>query len=179
MLHVKSAWSHAIGVPKESNELAEWDVLAMTIRAAQKQQDQSLELELDGLNIQCMLVEGEPAWAIVQTAQDENADLIMMPSHGFTFDQFLLGSVTAKVLHRTECPVWTDAHVERSPAQKFAIRNVLCAVDFGSGGTTMCRGLLKLLPNLELVLRSLMLQPGWSFGGQAANLSIKTGKGAR
>ena len=132
MLHVMTAWSHAAGVPKESNELAEWDVLAMTIREAQKQQDQSLELELDGLSIQRMLVEGDPAWAIVQTAQDENADLIMMPSHGLTFDQFLLGSVTAKVLHRTECPVWTDAHIERSPVHKFAIRNVLCAVDFGS-----------------------------------------------
>ena len=132
MLHVMTAWSHAAGVPKESNELAEWDVLAMTIREAQKQQDQSLELELDGLSIQRMLVEGDPAWAILQTAQNENADLIMMPSHGLTFDQFLLGSVTAKVLHRTECPVWTDAHIERSPVHKFAIRNILCAVDFGS-----------------------------------------------
>jgi len=132
MLHVMTARSRAAGVPKESNELAEGDVLAMTVREAQKQHDQSLELELDGLNIQRMLGEGDPAWAIVQTAQNENADLIMMPSHGFTFDQFLLGSVTAKVLHRTECPVWTDAHIERSSVQKFAIRNVLCAVDFGS-----------------------------------------------
>ena len=132
MLHVMTAWSHAAGVPKESNGLAEWDVVAMTIREAQKQQDQSLELELDGLRIQRMSVEGDPAWAIAQTAQNENADLIMMPSHGLTFDQFLLGSVTAKVLHRTECPVWTNAHIERSPVHKFAIRNVLCAVDFGS-----------------------------------------------
>jgi nucleotide-binding universal stress UspA family protein len=44
---------------------------------------------------------------------------------------FLLGSVTAKVLHGSECPVWTGAHVEESPVQEFAIRNVLCAVDFG------------------------------------------------
>jgi nucleotide-binding universal stress UspA family protein len=78
-----------------------------------------------------MLLKGNPAQAIVETAQEENADLIMMPSHGFTFNQFLLGSVTAKVLHGTECPVWTGAHVEESPAQEFAIRNVLCAVDFG------------------------------------------------
>jgi nucleotide-binding universal stress UspA family protein len=55
----------------------------------------------------------------------------MMPSDGSTFYQFLLGSVTAKVLHRTECPVWTGAHVEGGPVQKFAIRNVLCAVEFG------------------------------------------------
>ena len=67
----------------------------------------------------------------MQTAQEEKADLIMMPSHSFTFYQFLLGSVTAKVLHGTECPVWTGAHVQESPVQKFAIRNVLCAVEFG------------------------------------------------
>ena len=60
----------------------------------------------------------------------EKADLIMMPSHGYTFNQFLLGSVTAKVLYGRECPVWTGAHVEESPVQEFAIRNVLCAVDF-------------------------------------------------
>jgi nucleotide-binding universal stress UspA family protein len=42
-----------------------------------------------------------------------------------------MGSVTAKVLHGTECPVWTGAHVQESPVQNFAIRNVLCAVEFG------------------------------------------------
>jgi len=53
-----------------------------------------------------------------------------MPSHGDTFNQFLLGSVTGKVLHGAECPVWTGAHIEESPTKKFKIRNVLCAVDF-------------------------------------------------
>jgi nucleotide-binding universal stress UspA family protein len=78
-----------------------------------------------------MVVKGDPAWAIMQMAEKEKADVIMMPSHGSTFNQFLLGSVTGKVLHRTECPVWTGAHVEESPGQKLAIRNVLCAVDLG------------------------------------------------
>jgi nucleotide-binding universal stress UspA family protein len=56
----------------------------------------------------------------------------MMPSHGFTFDQFLLGSVVGKVLQGTECPVWTGAHVEEPGAPEFAMRNILCAVDFGA-----------------------------------------------
>jgi len=55
----------------------------------------------------------------------EKAELIIMPSHGYTFDQLLLGSVTAKVLHGSECPVSTGAHMEESPVQQFAIRNVL------------------------------------------------------
>ncbi len=131
MLHVVTAQSHAAGVPEDSRELADWDLLAVIIREAQKQQDQSLGPELDGLTIQRKLVKGDAAQAIVQTAQEERADLIMMPSHSFTFYQFLMGSVTAKVLHRSECPVWTGAHVQESPAQKFAMRNVLCAVEFG------------------------------------------------
>jgi nucleotide-binding universal stress UspA family protein len=42
-----------------------------------------------------------------------------------------MGSVTAKVLHGTERPVWTGAHVQGSPEPKFAIHNVLGAVEFG------------------------------------------------
>ncbi|MGB8495644.1 MAG: universal stress protein [Candidatus Acidiferrum sp.] len=131
VLHVVTALSHAAGVPEDSREMADWDLLAAIIRQAEKQQDQSLGPELDGLTIQRKLIKGDAAVAIVQTAEEEKADLIMMPSHSFTFYQFLMGSVTAKVLHRTACPVWTGAHVAASPAQKFAIRNVLCAIDFG------------------------------------------------
>jgi nucleotide-binding universal stress UspA family protein len=131
ILHVMTAQSHADGVPEDSRKLARWDLLAAIIRQAEKQQDLSLEPELEGLTIQSKLVNGDVALAIVQTAQDEKADLIMMPSHSFTFYQFLLGSVAAKVLHGTGCPVWTGAHLEGPPGRKLAIRNVLCAVDFG------------------------------------------------
>ncbi len=131
MLHVVTAQSHAAGVPDDGPEFAAWDVLAEITKRAQKNSSQSLELELDGLAIRSALVKGDPARTIVQMAQEENADLIMMPSHGFTFNRFLLGSVTARILGRTECPVWTSAHVASSPVEEFAIRNILCAVDLG------------------------------------------------
>ena len=114
MLHVVTAQSHAAGVPEDGPELAGWDMLAEMVREAQENQDESLGPQLEGLAIERMLVKGDPARAIVQTAQVEKADLIMMPSHGYTFNQFLLGSVTAKVLHGSECPVWTGANVEES-----------------------------------------------------------------
>ena len=129
MLHVVTAQSHAAGVPEEGPALAHWDMLAEITREAEENQGQSLALELTGITIRCILLKGDPVQAILQTARAENADLVMMPSHGFAFNQFLLGSVIAKVLYGTECPVWTGAHVEESPTQKFAIRNVLCAVD--------------------------------------------------
>jgi nucleotide-binding universal stress UspA family protein len=130
MLHVMTALSHAAGVPEGGPELAHWDMLAEIMSGAEKNLDASLRPELDDLKIERVLAKGGAAQAIVRTAQVEKADLIMMPSHGDSFSQFLLGSVTAKVLHGTECPVWTGAHLDESPAHDFAIRNVLCAVDF-------------------------------------------------
>jgi nucleotide-binding universal stress UspA family protein len=155
MLHVVTAQGLAgRRVPGDAAEMADRDMLAQILGEAQKNQDQSLGPELQGIAMRHVLGKGDPARAIVQTAQVEKADLIMMPSHGSTFDQFLLGSVTAKVLDGTECPVWTGAHMRepespptpdfpllypaqangqevKQQAQKFAIHNVLCAVDFG------------------------------------------------
>ena len=138
LLHVVKPLSQAEGGHDHFPGTSEWDLLAAILQQARKQQDQSLTVELDGLAIQRKLAKGDVATAIVQTAMEEGADLIMMPSHSFTFYQFLLGSVTAKVLHGTECPVWTGAHVEAAAGEAFAIRNVLCAVDFGPrGGMTV------------------------------------------
>lgn len=131
VLHAVTAQSHAAGVPDDDAELARWDMLAEMGKGTNDELDQSLGPELEGLSVRCVLGKGDPAEAILLAAKMEQADLIMMPSHGYTFEEFLLSSVTAKVLHGSECPVWTGAHIEELPLQEFAIRNVLCAVDFG------------------------------------------------
>lgn len=54
------------------------------------------------------VVEGDPARQIVDYARNHDVDLIVMATHGYgPFRRFLLGSVTAKVLHDAACPVWT------------------------------------------------------------------------
>jgi nucleotide-binding universal stress UspA family protein len=57
----------------------------------------------------------------------------MMPSHGFgPFRRFILGSVTAKVLHDAECPVWTGVHMENAPPlEQIDWKNIVCAIDLG------------------------------------------------
>ena len=63
-------------------------------------------------------------------ARDLNVDMIVMSTHGHgVFYRFLLGSVTAKVLHESHCPVWTGAHLGEAPPDEFSIRHVLCSVD--------------------------------------------------
>jgi nucleotide-binding universal stress UspA family protein len=51
---------------------------------------------------------GVPHLLIVKKAEEENADLIVMSTHGRTgIAQVMLGSVTAKVVARAGCPVLT------------------------------------------------------------------------
>ena len=132
LLHVVSPLNQPSGVPEDGPALDRFDMGAEVVAVAARNGDQTLAQELAGLTMRSLTAKGHPALAIVEVAQQEKADLIMMPSHGFTFDQFLLGSVTGKVLQGTECPVWTGAHVEKPEDPEFVIRNILCAVDFGA-----------------------------------------------
>jgi nucleotide-binding universal stress UspA family protein len=131
MLHVVTPKSHLAGAPLDARGIAGWDLLAETLRGAEKRGDSALREELSGISIRRVLGNGDPASGIVQLAEQEQADLIMMASQGEVFYEFLLSSVTAKVLHGTPRPIWTGAHVEKTRVGAFAIKNVLCAIDLG------------------------------------------------
>lgn len=131
MLHVSTPESIAAGVPADDRSLANWNLLAEILQKAGDSIDQSLRTKLQRLVAGSLVVQGDPAKQIVHAAQVGNADLIMMSSHGETFGEFLLGSVTTKVLGRKECPIWTGAHTEDQSAKDFSIHNILCAVDLG------------------------------------------------
>ena len=61
---------------------------------------------MDKVELTEIVEAGVPYNRIVEKAQSENADLIVMSTHGRTgFEQVLLGSVTAKVVARAACPV--------------------------------------------------------------------------
>jgi nucleotide-binding universal stress UspA family protein len=83
------------------------------------------------LQVRREVATGDAARTIVRCAQGHSVDLIMMPTHGYgVFRRFVLGSVTAKVLHDTNYPVWTGVHMERSPVgEPVSYRRFLCAVD--------------------------------------------------
>jgi nucleotide-binding universal stress UspA family protein len=83
----------------------------------------------DVADIERIVCHGEPARVIAGHAHNERSHLIMMPTHGYgPFRRLLLGSITAKVLHDAECPVWTDVHDEISFA-RLGCQSVICAVD--------------------------------------------------
>ena len=131
LLHVVTPLSYPAGVFVDQHRRIARDLLAEIVTRARAKLDESLGEELRGLPIKRMLREGDPAPEIIRAAHDENAKLVMIPTHGRgPLGRFLLGSVTANVLHHCGCPVWTGAHLEDGKADKLEIRNILCAVDF-------------------------------------------------
>ena len=96
-------------------------------------------LEQADASVQRCVLEGDPATEIVRFAHNERVDLILMPTHGYgVFRRLLLGSVTAKVLHDADCPVWTGLHPERcdSAGRDFDPKD---SVRGGSRSSDKCR----------------------------------------
>lgn len=130
LLHVVTPLSYPAGALERGHELTERDLHAKIVMRAQKDLDGALRSELDGITVRRLLLRGDPAREIAQTARDEKVDLIAISTHSQELlYRFLLGSVAAKVLHNCDCPIWTDTHLEEAQAHEFTIRNVLCAVD--------------------------------------------------
>jgi nucleotide-binding universal stress UspA family protein len=75
------------------------DVEATLKTAAEK-------IEEAGVKVQTFAREGDPADAILDVAEEQNADLIVVGNKGMTgAKRFLLGSVPNKVSHHAPCSV--------------------------------------------------------------------------
>ena len=130
LLHVVAPLSFPAGVLESGDELTARDLHAHIVQRVQKDLDQALRPELEGIAVKRLLLKGDPPREIVQAARDEKVSLIVMSRHSHgAFYRFLLGSVAAKVLHDSVCPIWTDTYREEALEREFAIRNILCAVD--------------------------------------------------
>ena len=92
--------------------------------------------ELRNMNVRRVVLSGDPATEIVEFAHAERMSLIVIPTHGYgPFRRFILGSVTAKILHDADCPVFTGVHIPDAPPDEIrSFRKVLCAVDFNPQG---------------------------------------------
>ena len=84
-----------------------------------------------GQHVESMAEEGEAGAVIHRVLQHQGADLVMMPTRGCgPIRRFLLGSVTAKVLHDVSAAVWTgigSAIEEHTPTVPY--KSIVCALD--------------------------------------------------
>jgi nucleotide-binding universal stress UspA family protein len=97
----------------------------------QSRLDSFLKDEFQDVPTARVVAQGDAATRISGYCEQEKVDLIMMPTHGYgPFRRFLLGSVTAKLLHDVKCAIWTSSHTPEASPPPAGYRNVLCAVDF-------------------------------------------------
>ena len=114
-----------------------------------------LKDDLLNLPVKRLVEHGDAAEVVTGYARANAVQLIMMPTHGYgAFRRFLLGSVTAKVLHDAECSVWTYGRLEAENKPKpGSYRNVLCAVDLTAESVFLIRSAAQLAQEFGAVLR--------------------------
>src|SRR5579859_1536808 len=101
LLHVNEFLAiHALTGPAGLG-ITSWEsIRSEHLAARQKELDEFARAELSGISVRRLVCTGDPAKLIIEHACAENSELIIMPTHGGgLFRRFLLGSVTAKVLH--------------------------------------------------------------------------------
>lgn len=115
-------------------EAAAWATLIGADRLRQQGQialDNFIQREFAGMAVKAEAEEGDPATVIGDYARESAIDLIMMPTSGLgAFRRLILGSVTTKVLHDTDIPVWTGVHAEEIAAHPAGgWKRVVCAIE--------------------------------------------------
>lgn len=72
----------------------------------------------DSVPVRQLLLHGSAASKLVETAEAENADLIVMGTHGRTgLLRTLMGSVAESVVRRSPCPVLTIKNPAHAPVE--------------------------------------------------------------
>jgi nucleotide-binding universal stress UspA family protein len=88
---------------------------AMQDTAEKTLEDLTLKKMLEDIAVRTLVINGKPAYEIVNLADEENADIIVISTHGESgWQKFLFGSVTEKVIRTAACPVLTI----RQPREK-------------------------------------------------------------
>jgi universal stress protein F len=59
----------------------------------------------DGVEVEAVVAEGNPAERILKQEQADNIDLIVIASHNSQIEHILLGSCAAKVVRHSQCTV--------------------------------------------------------------------------
>ena len=97
LLHVVTPFNYPAGMLEGGHEITARDLHAHIVQQSQKELDETLRTELEGIAVTRILLRGDAAEEIVKTARSRNVELIVMSTRGHgAFYRYLLGSVTAK-----------------------------------------------------------------------------------
>ncbi len=92
-------------------------------KKAQEELDNLAKKEIPPeLKIKTIVKTGKPFLEIIETAEEEDIDLIIIATHGHTgIEHILFGSTAEKVVRKAPCPVLTL----RAPAKGFAFKEAM------------------------------------------------------
>ena len=82
---------------------------------AETKQEVSAQIASEGVAVSTEILIGSPESRIVETAEEFDANLIVVGSHGYNrWERLLLGSVSDSVVHHAPCSVLVVRHDEDS-----------------------------------------------------------------
>jgi nucleotide-binding universal stress UspA family protein len=117
----------------------------------QRLKDYTLNVPED--RIERIIAEGSVAPHITNWIKEHDVDLVVMATQGYgAIEGLILGSVTAKVLHNTQCPVWTDSLLH-SPSNGKGILKILCAAEMTDEAVPLLRFTRRLAEDLGASVR--------------------------
>lgn len=127
---------------------------ASTIESLAKRLESFAADLLAGLRIRRLVYEGDPVEQVAEFAGKNDVQLIVMPTHGYgVMRRFLIGSVTAKILHDVTCPVLTSRHVTpEDVGTPKTITNILCALDLRGPSQGILASAARLAQDLRVPL---------------------------
>jgi len=104
IIHVVQLYTYVFDFGVDTT--AQYDAVTATLK---KMLDELLDtLAGEPIPVTGDLLQGDPVAEIVRVAREENADLIVMGTHGrAALEHVLLGSVAEKVVRKAPCPVLT------------------------------------------------------------------------
>lgn len=135
-----------------------WQVLR---EAATKRMDELCEvLSSEGVAITTDLVEMEAVATICVESNNEDVDLVVMGTHGYTgWKHAFLGSVTERTLRTISKPVLAVKHVEGKEEAREPIRKILVATDFSADSDVAMQAALEWAKHLGAEVELLHVVP--------------------
>ncbi len=95
-------------LPMESS----WDGVTTALEREGETALDAVERRVQDLDVRTSIVQGSPSRDIVEFAEDEECDLIVMGTHGRAgVDRWILGSVAERVVRKSTIPVLT-VHID-------------------------------------------------------------------
>lgn len=115
--------------------------------------------QVDKRKFSRMMLAGDVVTNIVDHANTEEVDLIMMPTEAGGIRQFLSQSKLERTLRNCSCAVWTAKGQHAAACPQF--RNIVCAVDLNSDTPRILRTARKLTEQLGGNLFVVHVMPHW------------------